>query len=71
MKDQVKQLHQLLVKMGEYKVARKVLRFLQTGIVVCWLDDVSWKTANVLSAVGLEGRVSSQGEKETFYLERK
>ena len=46
-------LHRRLIRIGEYQVAKKILRLLMHGSIVLGLSDTDWETQCLLEDMGI------------------
>lgn len=46
-------LHRKLVRMGEYKAAKKILRLLRKGSILLGLSDTDWQVQCLLEDMGI------------------
>ena len=64
---QLKQLHKLLVKHGEFDIANKILQLLANGKIKLYLSDSDWKTEEILERINCSVNYSYNGRSAIFY----
>ena len=64
---QLKQLHKMLIKSGEFEIANNILQLLVNGKIKLFLSDSDWKTEEILERINCSVSYSYNGRSAIFY----